>query len=240
MKGIFDGGWIWAIYRPARDAIIQVTLNQNFTMIAIPPTMTFEEYLEWEAQQDIRYEYVNGEVFGMNGSTIPHNDLALNFYRNLYPHLRSRGCRINVSDVKLQVSPRSRYYYPDVIVSCDPQDMNARKFIQHPKLIVEVLSPGTSSKDRDEKFTAYLKIPTLQEYILIDSEKIYVERYCRGEGKMWLYYSYTAGEIVTLSSIEFELPIELLYEGVTFETETETDKTAVETAPTQTMSASED
>ena len=194
-------------------------------MIAIPqqpPRMTFEEYLEWEAKQDIRYEYVNGEVFAMTGGTIPHNDLALNFYRNLYPHLHSRGCRINVSDVKLQVSPRSRYYYPDVIVSCDPEDMNARKFIQHPKLIVEVLSPGTSGKDRDEKFTAYLKIPTLQEYILIDSEKISVERYCRGEGKMWLYYSYTAGEIVTLSSIEFELPIALLYEAVQFETETAT------------------
>lgn len=191
-------------------------------MIAILPRMTFEEYLEWETQQDIRYEYVNGEVFGMNGSTIPHNDIALNFYRNLRPHLHSRGCRINVSDVKLQVSPRSRYYYPDVIVSCDPEDVNARKFIQHPKLIVEVLSPGTSGKDRDEKFTAYLKIPTLQEYILIDSEKNYVERFCRGEGKMWLYYSYTAGEIVTLSSIDFELPIALLYEGVGFETETET------------------
>jgi Uma2 family endonuclease len=211
--------------RPAGDATIQVTLNQNFTMIAIPESpkkMTFEEYLEWEAQQDIRYEYVNGEVFAMTGGTIPHNDLALNFYRNLYPHLRSRGCRGNVSDVKLQVSPRSRYYYPDVIVSCDPEDLNARKFIQHPKLIVEVLSPGTSGKDRDEKFTAYLKIPTLQEYILIDSEKVSVERYCRGEGKMWLYYSYTAGEIVTLSSIGFDLAIELLYEGVTFETETET------------------
>ncbi|TAH25010.1 MAG: Uma2 family endonuclease [Oscillatoriales cyanobacterium] len=205
-------------------------------MIAIsqaPQKMTVEEYLEWEAQQDIRYEYVNGEVFAMTGGTIPHNDmtggtiphndLALNFYTAVRPHLRSRGCRANVSDVKLQVSPRSRYYYPDVIVSCDPEDMNARKFIQHPKLIVEVLSPGTSGKDRDEKFTAYLKIPTLQEYILIDSEKISVERYCRGEGKMWLYYSYSAGEIVTLSSIEFELAIELLYEGVTFEIETETE-----------------
>ena len=211
-------------------------------MIAIPQApqkMTFEEYLEWEAQQDIRYEYVNGEVFAMTGGTIPHNDLALNFYTAVRPHLRSRGCRANVSDVKLQVSPRSRYYYPDVIVSCDPEDMNARKFIQHPKLIVEVLSPGTSGKDRDEKFTAYLKIPTLQEYILIDSQKIFVERYCRGEGRMWLYYSYTAGETITLSSIGFDLPIALLYENVGFETatETETDKTAVETAPTQTMSA---
>jgi Uma2 family endonuclease len=181
--------------------------------------MTIEEYLEWEPQQDVRYEYVNGEVFAMTGGTIPHNDIALNVYRALYPHLRSRGCRVNVSDVKLQVSPKSPYYYPDVIVSCDPQDLNARNFIQNPKLIVEVLSPGTSAKDRGEKFTYYLTIPTLQEYILIDSEKFSVERYCRGEGRMWLYYPYTAGDSITLSSIEFEFPIEQLYEGVVFETE---------------------
>ncbi|MEZ2321098.1 MAG: Uma2 family endonuclease [Microcoleus sp.] len=194
-------------------------------MIAIPQTpqkMTVEEYLEWEAQQEIRHEYVNGEVFAMTGNTIPHNDIALNFYTALRPHLRSTGCRMNVSDVKLQVSFQSRYYYPDVIVSCDPQDLNSRQFIQHPKIIVEVLSPSTSAKDRDEKFTCYLKIPTLQEYILIDSQKIFVERYCRGEGRMWLYYSYTAGEIITLSSIGFNLPIALLYEDVGFETATET------------------
>lgn len=194
-------------------------------MIAIPQTpqkMSVEEYLEWEAQQEIRHEYVNGEVFAMTGSTIPHNDIALNFYTALRPHIRSTGCRMNVSDVKLQVSFQSRYYYPDVIVSCDPQDLNSRQFIQNPKIIVEVLSPSTSAKDRDEKFTCYLKIPTLQEYILIDSQKIFVERYCRGEGRMWLYYSYTAGEMITLSSIGFNLPIALLYEDVGFETATET------------------
>ncbi len=191
-------------------------------MIAIPQQpqkMSIEEYLEWEPYQDVRYEYINGEVLAMTGGTIPHNDIALNLYRNLYPHLRSRGCRINVSDVKVQVSSKSPYYYPDVIVSCDPQDLNARKFIQSPKLIVEVLSPGTSTKDRGEKFTSYLKMPTLQEYILIDSETISVERYCRGEGRMWLYYPYVAGDIITLSSIEFEFPIEILYEGVALEPE---------------------
>lgn len=191
-------------------------------MIAIfqqPQKMTIEEYLEWEPQQDVRYEYVNGEVFAMTGGTIPHNDIALNLYTALRPHVRSRGCRANVSDVKVQVTPKSPYYYPDVIVSCDHQDLNARKFIQNPNLIAEVLSPGTSAKDRGEKFTYYLTIPSLQEYIMIDSEKIYVERYCRGEGRMWLYYPYIAGDIISLSSIEFNCPIELLYESVVFETE---------------------
>ncbi|BAY10230.1 Uma2 family endonuclease [Calothrix sp. NIES-2098] len=186
-----------------------------------PRKMTIEEYLAWEPQQDLRYEYVNGEVFAMTGGTIPHNDIALNFYRALYPHLSARGCRVNVSDVKVQVTPTSPYYYPDVVVSCDPQDLNARKFIQNPKIIAEVLSPGTSSKDRGEKFTNYLKMPSLQEYLLIDSETISVERYCRGEGRMWLYYPYTEGDMITLSSIEFEFAIALLYERVVLGTEAE-------------------
>jgi Uma2 family endonuclease len=188
-------------------------------MVAIsqqPQKMTIEEYLAWEPLQELRYEYVNGEVFAMTGGTIPHNDIALNFYRTLYPHLGARGCRVNVSHVKVQLSPKSPYYYPDVIVSCDPQDQNARKFIQNPKIIAEVLSPGTASRDRGEKFTNYLKMPSLQEYLLIDSEKISVERFCRGEGRMWLYYPYIEGDIITLSSIEFEMAIALLYESVVF------------------------
>ncbi len=84
---------------------------------------------------------------------------------------------------------------------------------------MEVISPDTSSKDRGEKFRYYLTIPSLQEYISIDSEKISVESYCRGEGRMWLYYPYTTGDIITSSSIEFEFPIEMLYDGVVVETE---------------------
>ncbi len=186
-----------------------------------PQQMTIEEYLVWEPQQELRYEYVNGEVFAMTGGTIPHNDIALNFYTALRPHIRARGCRVNVSDVKVQLDTKSPYYYPDVVVSCDPQDLKARKFIKKPKIIAEVLSPGTSGKDRDEKFTNYLKMPSLQEYLLIDSETISVERYSRGEGRMWLYYPYTEGDIITLSSIEFELAVSLLYEDVLFAAEEE-------------------
>jgi Uma2 family endonuclease len=176
--------------------------------------MTIEEYLAWESQQEVRHEYVKGEVFAMTGGTIPHNDIALNVNRALYPHVRSQGCRINVSDVQVQVSPASPYYYPDIIVSCDSQDLNARKLIQSPKLIVEVLSPSTEARDRGEKFGYYQTILSLQEYVLIDSEKIAVEAYRRGEGRMWLYYPYNSGDVISFNSLEFECAIELLYEGV--------------------------
>jgi len=197
----------------AEELVIIVTPPQQ------PGKMTVEEYLGRESQQEVRHEYVNGQVFAMTGGTIPHNDIALNLYTALRPHLKSRGCRINVSDVKVQVSPASPYYYPDILVSCDSQDLNARRLIQYPKLVVEVLSPGTEAKDRGEKFTYYQTMPSLQEYVLIDSEKVAVECYRRGEGRMWLYYPYTIGDVLCLKSVEFECAIALLYEGVSFENE---------------------
>ncbi|MBW4642822.1 MAG: Uma2 family endonuclease [Goleter apudmare HA4340-LM2] len=184
-----------------------------------PQKMSIEQYLEWEPLQDYRYEYINGEVFAMTGGTIPHNDIALNLYRALYPHLRARGCRINVADVKVQISTQSAYYYPDVVVSCDARDLNARKFIQYPKIIVEVLSPGTEAKDRGEKFAFYRTMPSLQEYILIESEKIGMEFYRRGEGRMWLYSPYTLGDEITIESVGFSCAIDAIYEGVSFESE---------------------
>lgn len=191
-------------------------------MSAIPQQlqlMTVEEYLEWEALQDIRYEYIEGHIFAMTGGSIPHNDIALNLYTALRPFLQSKGCKANVSDVKVQADPKSAYFYPDLVVTCDADDLKSRKFIQKPTLIVEVLSPGTSSQDRGKKFTYYRKMPSLQEYLLIDSENIFVERYQRGEEKMWFYYPYSEGDIVTLASINFEVPVELLYENVNLESE---------------------
>ncbi len=182
-----------------------------------PSKMTSAEYLLWEPQQDLRYEFVEGEVVAMTGGTIPHNDIALNLYTALRPHLRARGCRINVADVKVIVNPTSTYFYPDLVVSCDPQDLTAREAIADPTVIAEVLSPSTATKDRSEKFARYRSLPSLQEYVLIEADKIGVECYRLGEGRMWLYYPYTAGDTIELESIEFSCPIELLYEGVTFE-----------------------
>jgi Uma2 family endonuclease len=181
------------------------------------PKMTAAQYLEWEPQQELRYEYINGEIVAMTGGTIPHNDIAINLLTILLPHVRASGCRINMADVKLCVNESGLYYYPDLMVSCHPQDLHARKFIQFPKLIVEVLSPGTADKDRTDKFTDYQSITTLQEYLLISSEKISVECYRRGEGRMWLYYPYTSGDSISLESLGISLEIEQLYIGINFD-----------------------
>lgn len=184
-------------------------------MIADPKAagMTVEQYFEWESQQDVRHEYAEGEVFAMPGGTIPHNDIAINLLTALRPDVRARRCRINMADVKVQVTP-TVYFYPDLVVSCDEQDRTAIKLIQSPKLIVEVVSPSTEADDRGRKFTHYRTLPTLQEYVLIDSEQISVECYRRGEGRLWLLAPYAAGDVISLESVEFSCAIELLYEDV--------------------------
>ncbi|NEP89246.1 MAG: Uma2 family endonuclease [Okeania sp. SIO2C2] len=192
-------------------------------MIAQPQDyqkMSPEEYLEWEAKQEFRHEYVDGEVLAMTGGSLPHNDIALNFYTALRPHVRQRGCRVNVSDAQVQDAKNNRYFYPDLVISCNPDDVKSRKFIEHPKVIVEVLSPSAEKYDRGDKLKYYRQFPSLQEYVLVDSESIYVEIYQRGEGKIWHYCGYTEGESITLESIEFTCAIEVLYEGVNFETDT--------------------
>ncbi len=112
---------------------------------------------------------------------------------------------------------KSIYRYPDLVVSCDDRDRTALNAIKYPKLIVEVLSPGTEALDRGEKFKEYRTLPSLEEYLLISSTEINVEIYHRGEGRLWLYTSYQTGDTIKLESVGFEFPIALLYEDVSLE-----------------------
>ena len=120
--------------------------------------MTTEEYLEWEAKQEFRHEYVDGEILAMIGGSLPHNDIALNFYTALRPHLRQKCCRVNVSDAKVQDAKNSRYFSPDLVISCNDNDLKARDFIQNPSVIIEVLSPSTKGYDRGDRFKYYRQI----------------------------------------------------------------------------------
>ncbi|MGB0561659.1 MAG: Uma2 family endonuclease [Spirulinaceae cyanobacterium] len=178
--------------------------------------MSVEAYLAWEPRQELRYEYVNGELVAMTGGTLPHNDIAINLLSALRSHVRSRGCRINIADAKVNITP-TLYRYPDLVVSCDERDKTAQDALRYPSLIVEVLSPGTEAADRGDKFREYRTLPSLVEYVLIDAQTMNGEVYRRGEGRLWLYTAYQAGDRIPFRSIDVELPIELLYEGIVFE-----------------------
>jgi Uma2 family endonuclease len=183
--------------------------------------MTAEEYLAWESGQELRYEYCAGEVFAMAGGTKGHNRLALNLYAALADRVDAEGCEINVSDVKVDLQEGRFYRYPDLVVSCDERDKNEGASYSFPKLIVEVLSDSTESIDRGKKFQEYIQIPTLEEYVLISTKQIQVECFRRGEGRMWLYFPYAEGDVISITSLGVELPIEQLYRNVRLEVASE-------------------
>lgn len=177
-------------------------------------SMNVQTYLAWEAAQDGKYEYIQGEVIGVPPTTKAHNRIAINLLTALDDHLLDRDCEIYMADIKVQVSSEGPYLYPDVVVTDDPRDRESNHLIQFPCLIVEVLSPATEAYDRGVKFTQYRRIPTLQEYVLIDVERTAVESFRRDHQGFWLYRPYEAGETIYLESVEFSCLIESLYRQV--------------------------
>jgi Uma2 family endonuclease len=202
-------------------------------MIANPstPKLTSQEYLDWEEQQSLRYEYFEGEVVAMTGGTIPHNQVAVNLATLLKTHLRGKGCKILTSDAKVSVTANGPFYYADVSVTCDERDRTARKFIRYPCLIVEVLSPGTEAFDRGQKFWQYRRIETLKEYVLIDPDRLSLESYRLNERGNWeLFHYFTERSFtertedceVLIASVDLRFPLAALYEDVEFYEEDDT------------------
>lgn len=191
-------------------------------MIATPdkPPMTSAEYLTWEEQQEVRYEYLDGVVYprndiiGMTGGPVLYNDIALNLYSALRLPMRGQGCRVNVADVKVQIGDNGAFFYPDLLVSCHPQDLTALKFVRHPTVIVEVLSPATESYDRGAKFAHYRRLESLREYVLISSDQINVELFRLNDRQKWELTPYSPGDTLELVSLDFACLIELLYQAV--------------------------
>lgn len=193
-----------------------MTANPNFV------SMTPQKYLAWEEEQTLRYEYLNGEVIAMTGGTIPHNQVAVNLASLLKIYLRGKGCKVLTSDAKVGVSERRSFHYPDVSVTCDVRDRQARQYIRYPCLIAEVLLPSTEAFDRGEKFRQYRRIETLREYLLIDPDRPNIECYRLNERGNWELFQFSLDssrlEIETckvqLASVELEFPLSLLYEDI--------------------------
>ena len=169
------------------------------------PRLTAEEYLQWEAQQPEKHEYVHGEVFAMVGVTRKHNLVAGNIYRRLADQLDSSQCQAFFADVKLGVNSPAAYFYPDVMVTCDENDLRADMLIRSPLLIVEVLSASTAAYDRGNKFAAYRQIASLREYILIDPEAQIVDGFRRAQDGTWTVAEFRPSAPVAFASLEIEI-----------------------------------
>lgn len=171
------------------------------------------EYLEGEKVAGVRHQYVDGEAYAMAGGTKTHNEVAGNFYGLLRAHSRGTPCRGFIGDVKMHVAWdwRERFYYPDVVVGCAAGDVDP-DVVKQPKLIVEVLSNSTEREDRSDKFYAYRRLPSLEEYVLMTQDTRRVEVYRRETGWDLELYENEGG--FSLRSVGLDLSIGDVYEGV--------------------------
>ncbi|MEA5618373.1 Uma2 family endonuclease [Cronbergia sp. UHCC 0137] len=174
-----------------------------------------EEYLEAEKSSDIRHEYVAGQVFAMAGASEEHNLIAGNIYAILRPHLRGSSCRAFVSDmkVKVKVSRADIFYYPDILVTCNPEDKE-RYFKTRPSLIIEVLSNSTAKTDKREKRINYQNLDSLQEYVLVYQNEIKVEVYRQDIEGNWSTEVLGKEDKLRLDSVDLTLTMDDIYEDV--------------------------
>jgi Uma2 family endonuclease len=183
-------------------------------------TMTVEEYFRLEENDpDTRYEYVDGNVYAMAGGTANHDTIKSNMHRVLWNLLRGSNCRVYTSDMKVYIS-ETRYFHPDVIVTCDPRDRGTVKAIRSPRLVVEVLSPTTELTDRTWKLKNYCAHPTIQEYVMVDSQSLKIESYHKEQNK-WIYEAFEDSDEIPLYSLGVHFAFADAYTDVEFEEATE-------------------
>lgn len=175
-----------------------------------------EDYLLGEEKALWRREYINGTVRAIAGEKTGHNEIVQNIGYGFRQHIQGKGgsCRTFIENVKVYPlsGGLSIFYYPDVMVACDPRDMDDR-YRRYPTVLVEVSSPATEDKDRGEKLLAYLQNETLQEYLIVSSERPEAVMFRRADG--WRREDHRGFEAqVTFTSLGLTLSLAEIYSGV--------------------------
>lgn len=175
----------------------------------VPPQISPEAYLESERSADLRGEYVDGFVYAMSGASEAHNDIVINLTSWLR-HRLPAGSNVFGGQMKLKAS-ETRFYYPDVFVSCGPRHP-AEHVRRTALLVIEILSPSTERTDRGEKFQAYTSMPDVEEHILVSQDRIRVEVYRRRSG--WTQDVLGPSDEIPLSSIKTALAVQEIYRDI--------------------------
>jgi len=182
------------------------------------PYISSEDYLATERGSTVRHEYINGVMYAMAGGSLPHNDITFNLGSLIKAHLRGRGCKANINDIRVLNKATGSYLYPDLLVICgEPILTDLHKdTVVNPLVIVEVLSPSTEAFDKGDKFAHYKLLESFQVYVLVSQDQPLIQKFTRNsEG--WQLTEYAGlDSVLTLEAIEFAAPLSEIYEGITF------------------------
>ncbi len=181
-------------------------------MPALKPYLSVEDYLAGEQDGEIRHEYGAGEAHAMAGASDRHGLLAMALGAAMLPHARKKKCQLFMADMKVRIDDRkdSYFYYPDLLLSCDPEDRESAYYRRKPCLLVEIVSPNTFRIDRCEKLFAYRTLPSLREYVLVHQDEPQIEVFRYPEGAHGIY---TTGAF-RMECLDMALSVEDVYADV--------------------------
>ena len=168
-----------------------------------------------ESDLEHRYEYLDGYIYMMTGGSPDHAIIGSNLGRILGNLLQGRRCIVYNSDLYVELSDEYRVC-PDVTVSCDPRDRGAKDAIRYPSFVAEVLSPSTEANDRGKKSLQYRACPTIDEYLLVDSESPTIEVFRREKKGFWTLYTLHPGDDIFLPNLGVHFPVDEVYQNTSF------------------------
>ena len=193
-------------------------------MIALPlrQPLTGEEYLAYERTAPFKTEFIKGELYAMAGGSVPHNTISVNLVVALGTRLRSSGCRVFNSDMRVHVPADDSYVYPDLTALCGApllRDQH-RDVLLNPSVVAEVLSPSTELYDRNVEFARYRQLASLRELLLVAQHRMRVELWTRLDADaLWTpspTFLEQPNDRLVLPSIGCEIPLSEIYENVEF------------------------
>ncbi len=179
--------------------------------------ISIEDYLEGEQHTDTKHEYLAGQVVAMGGASDKHGLIAGSLYAALLPAARRKGCQLFIADMKVRVNhdSDSYFYYPDLLLSCQPDDRESAYYRRHPCLLVEVLSPSTERIDSREKLLAYRLLPSLREYLLLRQDRVQADLYQRSDAGRWQHHTFTQpGDLLALRCLDASVSLRDVYADV--------------------------
>lgn len=177
--------------------------------------VSVDDYLKGEQSAFYKHEYLNGDIWAMVGASDKHVTIAGNLFFLLKQHLKDSHCRPYISDMKVNIKQAEAFFYPDVLVTCDPRDRKNDYYKEHPIFIAEVLSPSTEAFDRGDKFKYYRLLPDFKEYWLIDAQKMSVDCFVRMNEAEWALHSYDEAQSnIPIAALDGKFAIHDLYSDV--------------------------
>ncbi|MEP0367532.1 MAG: Uma2 family endonuclease [Cyclobacteriaceae bacterium] len=161
----------------------------DISLLEPEATYSYADYLKWTF--DERVELIKGKIFKMSPAPRRnHQSIAITISSEIFNFLKGKSCKVYSApfDVRFPNNPTDSdeqtytVVQPDICVICDSEKLDDTGCKGAPDLIVEILSPSTSSKDLNEKFYLYEEHGVQEYWVIYPGENV-LEIYDLKDGK---------------------------------------------------------